>query len=65
MKTGNETHVLKTGLKTGVLLTVSAALSVEHCQPKAGSVQQKGRLRVQRWGFRVLGFGVQGLEFRV
>ena len=37
---------------------VSAGLSVEHCRPKAAmfsrkAVQQKGRLRVQRWVFRV------------
>ena len=31
---------------------VSAGLSVEHCRPKAGNVQQKGPLRVQRWVFR-------------
>ena len=32
---------------------VSAGLFVEHCRPKAGNVQQKGPLRVQRWVFRV------------
>ena len=31
---------------------VSAGLFVEHCRPKAGNVQQKGPLRVQRWVFR-------------
>ena len=32
---------------------VSAGLFVEHCRPKAGNVQQKSPLRVQRWVFRV------------
>ena len=35
---------------------VSTALSVEHCRPQAGNVQQKGRLKVQKWvsrAFRV------------
>ena len=36
-------------------LWVSAALSVEHCRPQVGNVQQKGRLKVQRWVFRVFG----------
>ena len=46
---------------------VSAALSIEHCRP-AGNVQQKGRLKVQRWVFRVFrGFrGFRGFSvFRV
>ena len=34
---------------------VSAALSIEHCRPPAaGNVQQKGQLKVQRWGGKVL-----------
>ena len=38
---------------------VSAALSVEYCRLLAGNVQQKGRLRVQKWEFGCLGcFGV-------
>ena len=32
---------------------VSTALSVEHCWPEAGNVQQKSRLKIQRWVFRV------------
>ena len=32
---------------------VSTALSVKHCRPQAGHVRQKGRLKVQRWVFRV------------
>ena len=40
---------------------VSAALSTEHCWPQACNVQQKVRLKVQRWGFKCFGVWVLGV----
>ena len=49
-----KTMIVRVCVKASRALTrFMPGLFVEHCRPKAGNVQQKGPLRVQRWVFRV------------